>query len=101
MVSKLGYFLPLSHLSAAREFITKQTGIATQQLRKFPTNMKRFKYHVVSDTPGQEVWACEACKKDNNELILTGTWKLVDRCNDDSIPCEVCGRTNQRPDQLQ
>jgi len=56
--------------------------------------MKRFKYHVVSDKPDQEIWTCEACKKANNELILTGTWKLIDRYNDDSIPCGVCGKEN-------
>lgn len=60
--------------------------------------MNRFKYHVVSETPDQEIWVCEACKKGNNELILTGKWKLVDRCNDGTIPCEVCKGAGVSPE---
>jgi hypothetical protein len=25
-----------------------------------------------------------------NELILTGKWKLIDRCGDSGIPCAIC-----------
>ena len=51
--------------------------------------MNKYKYQV-SDKTDQEVWVCEACKKGKNELILTGKWKLIDRCSDSGIPCAIC-----------
>jgi hypothetical protein len=51
--------------------------------------MNIFKYQI-SDKPDQEIWVCEACKKGNNKLILTGKWKLIDKCSDDGIPCAIC-----------
>lgn len=51
--------------------------------------MNKFKYQI-SDKPDQEIWVCEACKKGNNQLILTGKWKLIDRCSDKKILCFLC-----------
>lgn len=51
--------------------------------------MNKFKYQI-SDKPDQEIWVCEACKRGKNQLILTGKWKLIDRCNDSRISCSLC-----------
>ena len=54
-------------------------------------NMKRFKYQISHKGDQKETWVCENCKKANNELILKGIWKLVDRKNDARIKCGICG----------
>jgi hypothetical protein len=41
--------------------------------------MNRSKYQVTGKA-GHEIWVCDACKKVNNDLILLGKWKLIDRC---------------------
>ena len=51
--------------------------------------MKRHKYQVVGKTD-HEIWVCDACKKANNDLILKGKWKLIDRCSDGAVQCDVC-----------
>lgn len=48
--------------------------------------MKRFKYQMKD---GKELWVCEECKKNQAELILLKSWKLIDRKDDDS-DCEYC-----------
>lgn len=55
--------------------------------------MNKYKYQISSKTD-QEIWVCEACKKANTQLILTGKWKLIDRRNNAKIPCGVCGADN-------
>jgi hypothetical protein len=55
--------------------------------------MNKYKYQI-SDKTDQEIWVCEVCKKGKNQLILTGKWKLIDRCSDSGIPCEICKRNN-------
>jgi len=57
--------------------------------------VNKFKYQI-SDKTDQEIWVCEACKKGNNQLILTGKWKLIDRCSDSGILCSLC--EENRPD---
>lgn len=52
--------------------------------------MKRFKYQISYKGTQKETWVCEACKKANNEFILKGKWKLIDRCKDATTPCEIC-----------
>ena len=51
--------------------------------------MSKYKYQI-SEKTDQEIWVCEACKKGRNQLILTGKWKLVDRCSDEEIQCSLC-----------
>ena len=51
--------------------------------------MNRHKYQVAGRN-SREIWVCEACKKSNNDRILMGEWKLIDRCYDCSIPCGIC-----------
>jgi hypothetical protein len=51
--------------------------------------MTKYKYPISGKTD-QEIWVCEACKKGNNQLILTGKWKLIDRCSDKKILCSLC-----------
>lgn len=51
--------------------------------------MNKYKYQI-SDKIDQEIWVCEACKKGNNQLILTGKWKLIDRSGDSGILCSLC-----------
>ncbi len=51
--------------------------------------MNKFQYQI-SDKTDQQIWVCEACKKGHNELILTGKWKLIDRCNDSETLCTLC-----------
>lgn len=51
--------------------------------------MNKFKYQI-SDKTDQEIWVCEACKKRNNQLILTGKWKLIDRSDDSVNLCSLC-----------
>ena len=52
--------------------------------------MKKFKYQIESPKSCKEIWVCDTCKKANNELILTGKWKLIDLCSDSGISCEIC-----------
>ena len=53
--------------------------------------MNKYKYQISGNTD-QEIWVCDACKKVNNDLILMGKWKLIDRCCDCStVRCDVCG----------
>ena len=49
----------------------------------------KYKYQTSGKTD-QEIWVCEACKKGNSQLILTGKWKLIDRSSDSGIPCVIC-----------
>jgi len=51
--------------------------------------MNKYKYQI-SDKTDQEIWVCEACKKGYNQHILTGKWKLIDRCSDGGILCSLC-----------
>lgn len=51
--------------------------------------MNRSKYQVTG-VADHEIWVCDACKKVNNDLILMGKWKLIDRCRDCAIQCDVC-----------
>jgi hypothetical protein len=51
--------------------------------------MIKYKYQISGKTD-EEIWVCEACRKVKNELILTGKWKLIDRCSDSGIPCAIC-----------
>ncbi|RJQ27571.1 hypothetical protein C4565_05105 [Candidatus Parcubacteria bacterium] len=51
--------------------------------------MIKYKYQISGKT-AEEIWVCEVCKKGKNELILTGKWKLIDRCGDSEIPCAIC-----------
>ena len=65
-----------------------------QYKAKYPANkvgvtMKKYKYQVTGKTD-HEIWVCDACKKANNDLILKGKWKLIDRCSDCAIQCDVC-----------
>jgi len=53
--------------------------------------MKRHKYQV-SGITDHEIWVCDACKKANNDLILKGKWKLIDRCSDGDVQCDICDR---------
>ena len=54
--------------------------------------MERSQY-IISGSSKQEksIWVCGKCKKDNMDKVLLGKWKLIDRKDDDSIPCDVCG----------
>lgn len=52
--------------------------------------MKRYKYQVTGDGHS-EIWVCEICKKANNERILLGKWKLIDRREQYDVPCAFCG----------
>lgn len=51
--------------------------------------MSKFQYQL-SDKKDQEIWVCEACRNANKESILTGKWKLIDRCGDSGIKCFLC-----------
>ena len=51
--------------------------------------LNRYNPQVAGKT-GREVWVCDACKKVNNDLILMGKWKLIDRCCDCAIQCDIC-----------
>lgn len=51
--------------------------------------MNKYQYQL-SGKKDQEIWVCEACKKSNKEPILTGKWKLIDRCGDRGIKCFLC-----------
>lgn len=51
--------------------------------------MNRYKYQVAGRN-SREIWVCDTCKKTNNDRILMGEWKLIDRCHDCSFPCGVC-----------
>jgi hypothetical protein len=51
--------------------------------------MNKYKYQI-SDKTVQEIWVCDACKKTNNDHILMGEWKLIDRRSDSVIPCAIC-----------
>ncbi|MDD3816059.1 MAG: hypothetical protein PHZ02_15600 [Desulfocapsaceae bacterium] len=51
--------------------------------------MNKYKYRTLSKT-NQEIWVCEACKKEKIESILTGKWKLIDRSTEPDILCAVC-----------
>ena len=53
--------------------------------------MNRYRYQVAGKSD-REIWVCDACKKTNNDRILMGEWKLIDRRYDCSIPCSVCER---------
>lgn len=61
--------------------------------------MNKYKYQI-SDKFNQEVWVCETCKKGKSLLILTGKWKLIDRCYDCTHPLwcmrEECCRDRQQ-----
>lgn len=54
--------------------------------------MERSQY-IISGSSKQEksIWVCGKCKKAHIEAVLLGRWKLIDRKDDDSIPCDVCG----------
>ena len=58
--------------------------------------MNRSKYQITGKGD-HEIWVCDACKKVNNDLILMGKWKLIDRCSDCStVQCDVCGDTEKK-----
>ncbi len=52
--------------------------------------MNKYK-HQISDQKDDGIWVCNSCRKANNALILKGKWKLIDRCSNSAIPCDVCG----------
>ncbi|MDD3815432.1 MAG: hypothetical protein PHZ02_12400 [Desulfocapsaceae bacterium] len=58
--------------------------------------MNKYKYRTLSKT-NQEVWVCEACKKEKIESILTGKWKLIDRSTEPDILCAVCEGVGDKP----
>lgn len=51
--------------------------------------MSKFQYHL-SGKKDREIWVCEGCRNANKESILTGKWKLIDRCGDSGIKCFLC-----------
>lgn len=53
--------------------------------------MKQYKYVAYNKT-GQDVefWVCESCRKQNNNLILEGKWRLIDRQDEGIISCSEC-----------
>lgn len=55
--------------------------------------MKMFQYLTVDDKVGEEeFWVCEHCRKLNCDKILTGFWRLIDKCDCDNaeIYCTKC-----------
>lgn len=54
--------------------------------------MERSQYIIAPSTKREKtIWVCGKCKKDHMESILLGKWKLIDRRDDNAIPCDVCG----------
>lgn len=55
--------------------------------------MLRYKYFIEdADWADRETWVCENCRKENNEFILLGYWKLIDKRYDAVMPCDRCGK---------
>lgn len=54
--------------------------------------MQMFQYITIdNEDRQQEIWICKNCRKNNNDLILDGQWRLIDRKNDQEIECCCCG----------
>ena len=53
--------------------------------------MKMFQY-ITIDSKGwqKEIWACENCRKQNSVQILTGKWRLIDKCENAEFDCDNC-----------
>ncbi|MFC1524228.1 hypothetical protein ACFL6N_05490 [Thermodesulfobacteriota bacterium] len=52
----------------------------------------RFRY-LAEDEEGMplELWACNECRRNNNNLILLRKWRLIEQSNDEKILCDTCG----------
>ena len=63
--------------------------------------MKMFQY-ITIDSKGrrEEIWACEKCRKKNSIQILTGKWRLIDKCENTEFDCDTC-RAMQPVDEQQ
>lgn len=51
--------------------------------------MKSFRYLFEKENR-KDIWVCESCKRDHNERILRGEWKLIGRCKNGEILCNKC-----------
>ena len=48
------------------------------------------------DLPNQ-IWVCDQCRSEHNDLILIGKWRLTDRKEDADIMCAVCSHKQKQP----
>ena len=51
----------------------------------------KYQYMVKKqDGQAEEFWVCNNCKKANNQKILLGNWRLVDKSTSSVITCKLC-----------
>lgn len=63
--------------------------------------MKMFQYITVDSKGWQkEIWACEICRKKNCIEILTGKWRLIDRCENAEFDCDKCYERQEKLEML-
>ncbi len=63
--------------------------------------MRMFQYIILeSKGMSEEIWACEICRKKNRDQILTGNWRLIDKCDSTVIKCDKCNEKQTEIEKL-